>query len=293
MAYSTSREVSDATPGATLLTALESLLTSHPSWTFVETDPTYSRKIWKNDSNRSGQTFHCALTSSGNNLTAYIFENYNVTTHLPQYVGPPGATSYTATADTATYSNSEAWTGATTKDVGGNTSDYTYWIFVTKDSIYVQAGQSYADDYPLYIGAWEPYWSGVTNNNYFGMCSLGYNTDSAGTTTRCPGYEGAFTSDTFNFEMHTQIQYAPHGLGYAVSDTYGSEAIAAPLAANTKRGGNRGTTGLECVAFLADTDKYPIGTQVVVNGQAYVTIGSYAKVATGNSTVYAVNRVMY
>ena len=291
MAYASNREVSDATPGATMLTALESLLTAHDSWTFIETEPTYSRKIWKNDSNQSGRTFHVALGTTTTALGIYIFEQWNTDTHLPLYITPQGTINYTPTANAA-FSETESWSSAFPQSITGNTSDYSYYFMVTQNCIVAQCGASYADNYPVFAGVWDHYWSGIANDNYCGLVQLGYNNANAGAVTRAPGWESTAVSDTFGVTMQIYSDYNAPALG-ETSVTYGSTVLASPVLVAAQTTGNRGVTYPEVMTLRADTAKIGIGSQVVINGSAYVIVGSYAKSTTGTNRVYAVSKVIY
>src|SRR5690606_322196 len=101
MTYQTGSILS-ATPSADAMSIIESMLTAHPAWEFVENyvDGTYTNRVWKclGTENDFGQDFYVAfmrLTATINTAPIIVqaAEQYNSTTHVAtRALAVPGAT---------------------------------------------------------------------------------------------------------------------------------------------------------------------------------------------------------
>ena len=209
MSYQTGSILS-ATPSNEVMTIIESMLTAHPAWEFVENyvDGTYTNRVWKclGTENGFGQDFYVAfmrLTASIGTaqIIVQVAEQYNATTHVAtRALANPGSTftvdaTYAAPYGNTGYAFSHAnWYKSI--PYTPTTSTFQYYFVVTPNSI-LMAGSS--TTYPVFAGLYEPFWDGLDTIPDFPLCAIqmGYSdADGSGAFTRMPGAQGTSYTDT-------------------------------------------------------------------------------------------------
>ena len=284
MGYATSNETSDATPSATMLTALETLLTAHASWTFIEeiSSPGVYR-IWKNDNNDSSITFYVAIDGDTSNtqLRFTAFELWEADgADVPSRICPNPATTLTPAAD-ASYATTGTWTGANWEVVTGDTSDYTYYMMVNNNGILLNTDQGTSGfTFPWWIGTWKAW---MNNGNEYPVASIALadtDLDGGGSKTRSIGNESTSTTDAFQCSSvegiydHIAVNYSTlEGTQYPELEN--SSGIADYASAPVVRAGNfiigrlHGTDVLFCRTNGGVVSQ---GDTVTIEGDTYAEV---------------------
>jgi hypothetical protein len=195
VSYFTEQQLSDATPGTTMLAALETMLTAHASWTFVEEDSGY--RVWKNNENDGGEDFHAVLRSDGAlNLYVYGTEQWDVVTHRPKFPCPSSSSGYTVSAVSEAHSDDveTSMSYMTGHAIAGNVINYSYWMTVTRNGIYVFSEATAMK----MVGLYEKLWSHANNGPglYAGPLGIG-SYSGAGTVSRRPTQAGIYVNRNF------------------------------------------------------------------------------------------------
>ncbi len=296
MTYSHQALTYTADTGHGLLSALETMLTAHASWTFVEeyVATTVTNRIWKNEDNSWGEDFYVifSITTAGSKtFNVRACEYWDTTTHRavrpvydPGSNHAPSAT-YAAHSDTGQYApvyNGTFAIGYT----GSGTTIIDYWYLVTRDGLYMATtgGVSVA------VGVFEPLFPENTQEFPLFLINM-YGEGGGGWVSRRPTQSGVLTPDCFS--VHSWRP--PSGSGIPVYSytflmgslagapsgraLYGGAAVGGrPLIAyKTQSGGQY--RGLWRDGLLFDTGtNHAIGDTATVDGVEWVCFnqGSYS-----------------
>lgn len=283
------------TGGSQLVTQIETVLATHPSWSFIEgtTVGTEFHRVWKctgsgANANDFGQDFYVSFGrgSSGtqSSMTMRAFEAYNLTLHQP--IRPcAGKNTTVATAINANYSYGDETNGVlfTNLDVAsmsvnaGNGANVTWYCIVTKNGVWVKAFVSSVDC--AYAGLFDSKLDGVSPHRAepFPLMVVGHSvaaqqpgTQSVG-VSRHPGRVGSGVS---NFAHHL-TEFSPvYGTQSGV-DLHQGESSAPRIAVignidpgvHDIYGGLRGlmkdarVTGMGTTGAVSDT--------IVIDGETY------------------------
>lgn len=188
--------INSATPAADLRTAIETLMTAHSNWTFIETvtiATTSTYNVWKNhgtgvtDNNSFGSDFYISLmvnTATPTTLNIKAFEAWDATGKLAIRPCPTGGQATNADASalatggvvlsTATMANCVVTCVSTP-----NTNEY--YIALSKNALKVMLRRSSDTTvFAVYAGLFN---SWVTDTNEFPLCLGGPSTSSTNFTT--------------------------------------------------------------------------------------------------------------
>lgn len=231
MAYATGQITLSNTPRADLLVQVETLLTTHTAWSFVEehVDGSWTFRIWKNSGleNSWGQDFYIAfgLLSSNETLYCFTFEVWDDVGKLG-IRGCPNRTSNLTPEETyASYggdtgyplSNSTAF-GQVTQAT--NTTDFDWYCLVTKDVCIVNVDTS---NNFLYNGLFESF---VTDHpQEFPITSSSV---TLGSCSRRPAMGGTYMTNAFNltFGFWTQAEgTVPTGMPLHGNKSLGARTV--------------------------------------------------------------------
>lgn len=185
MSYNTAVVTNDSAPSTTLLNAIESALTAHPAWEFVEETASggYTYRIWKNlgTKNTWGQDFYVwfARTTSGidtSDIRYGAMEGWNSASKTVVRGAVPTNTSKSSsiTANPTTHAVYDDFLisskyGPIGAYVSTSTVTFTYRIFINANRIALWTSGSYSDSY---AGVFEPLWDDLPTE--FPLLSLGW-----------------------------------------------------------------------------------------------------------------------
>lgn len=197
MSFVTATDTSDAAAGTTLLNAIETLLSGHAAWSFVETvvSGTFTCRVWKclGTANSWGSDWYLILRRSTSGIatsaiTITACESYDSSGHLMTRfmqslttAATPDSTLNSVTGTTTVAPGSAPFTMTVTPSV----TTFTYWILLTKNSLVLRSS---IDTSPAYIGLFTPFFAADWPTKEFPLvCTLLGNGNSLGACTRCPG----------------------------------------------------------------------------------------------------------
>lgn len=216
MAYASGQLTGAANPAQDLVTQIETLLTNHVAWTFVEEviSGTSIFRVWKNagTSNAWGTDFHIALqrTDIATYLRVLAFEVWDATNKLGIRGCPDPM--MTATPE-ATYASYQGATGAVLTDfnhfnryciVPLSTVDFNWWVVVTNNQLIVVSNADAAAPTVL-AGVFERFTS-HTHEFPLVVQRVGYgDLDTAGSVSRRPGSAGVSVADCFAVAVYYSI----------------------------------------------------------------------------------------
>lgn len=279
MVYATADVTGDSAANVTLKTALDSLLTAHPSWTFIETSTTYGQDVdtWKNDANDAGVTFYIHVSNqfSTYGVAIAVSELYNDTTHYPARLAPAPYSTYTPDATYATYSESYSWTGAWFVYFGYTTaSDYTYRMAVTRNGIYAFPGL-WSQNHPTGLFVWDRFYPTAENEFPLGIGRMFTPTEDDFSGTRQNPNKGVSTSDAFKwyatgyYSLYNTIE------GTANSSFWGDGSIDAfpdHIQVKDRNSNVKGQTFDDALQAQVNTSAVSYGDTVTINGDSYVVL---------------------
>ena len=190
MAFSTGTITSSATPTVDLIALVETMLTAHAAWTFVEeyTSGSNVSRVWKNEGalNGFGQDFYIILWRSTTTSTTTLYllaaEDYNSTTHLciracaqPGTTFTPEATYNSAIGATGQVFSNTTWN--TVCALTTSTAAFEYLIRVTNNSLLIKSSSGSA--YGVGAGLFTPFFPSQPNEFPLALFQWG-NTDTDG-----------------------------------------------------------------------------------------------------------------
>lgn len=222
MSY-TSGTITSATPSTVLLAAIETEMTNHPAWEFVEeyVDGTYTNRIWKNlgTENDWGQDYYVALMrlTSGigaNPIIIKAAEQYSTSTHLAiRNIGPSSSTAVTPAATYASYNETGlSFTNSVifSPSITVQTTAFTYHIGVTANWFSVYNTTMSTTYGPLITGLYTSFWVTDWPDQEFPLVSryaFHSSTSGGGAYSRRPGRIGVATNYCFNVCVATGLAY--------------------------------------------------------------------------------------
>jgi hypothetical protein len=215
--------INSATPGSALRTEIETLMTAHSNWTFIEAVviTTTTWNVWKNhgsgvaDPNDFGSDFFIALgvsTASPTVMIIRVFEAWDATGKLAIRPVPTGGQASNADASAlatggVVLSTATALPGNNTLVAAPNTNNY--YIALSKNALKYGSVRSDAPTtyYPIYAGIFDSF---VTDANEFPLVlagnanTLGTVQGGNGSTSRHPKRPSvAAVTGNFNFNGAT------------------------------------------------------------------------------------------
>lgn len=220
MAFFQATGVVSATPSTVLLTQLETMLTDHPAWEFVEevVEGTYTERIWKclGTLNSTGVDFFVCfmrLTTgiATNPILVKLAEQYDAGTNLASDYAPnPEVANTPDVTDGTVGTGALAWSSTTLSvlfTITTRTTSFNYMIQVTNDYVCVYASPMAN---PVYVGTYQSYWLSAypTRERALIVTRVGLQDQDGGaafTRQPGPGFAGVSTLDAFGGNTYATV----------------------------------------------------------------------------------------
>lgn len=270
---------SDAAPSTTLLTAIESALTTHPAWEFVEERvvSTYTCRVWKCLAAYNAQgidfyiAFRRATATIGTSLIDVLAgETYDTGTgNMTRYCPPTGST-YTPDG---TYN---AITGATAsnltipyiRSITTSTVTFTYSLLVTNNALMVYCSTTSGF---IYVGIFNSVWTEWGTKEFPLIVASPGATAPNASISRLPGVttstsSAASTTISANVTWETPVGSIAGTIpAVAASKARGARPKVTPAAdSSTPRGAMYDVLYFNCAAGVV------AGDTATVDGRAYI-----------------------
>lgn len=298
MAYTSGTETSDASATATLVNRIETALTAHSAWEYVEevTEGGYTSRVWKNKGteNDFGSDWYLALmrTSDTSDLTFKAAEDWDGSLAYRGCANPsntytPGAT-YASAYESAGYSWSSTNINGYVK-LSTNTTSFSWKVHINSKRLIVQTAVGTTVSNIIYTGIFdvpEPFASASYSAMEFPLCVapiLGDDFDSNGSTSRRPQSVGMSLADCFA----TDTRYSPNYqylYQYFVSQAtgqVGNVATVPPIGtriylknSDNHNGGHRGIFSDIAMFYSAGLSSIG-GDTITISGSSYVSLNNY------------------
>ncbi len=291
MAYTSGTETSDASATATLVARIETALTAHSAWEYVEevTAGSYTVRVWRNKGadNGFGSDWYLALmrTSDTSDLRFLVSEGWDGSLAYRACVNP-GSQSYiettyrSLTGDTGYAWSDGRWNPYLT--LATNTSSFAWRIHVNNKRVIVQTSISGSLQGIKYLGLFdkvEPFSSATWNSYNFPLVAVpldltGYDTDGSGSSTRRPMAPGN-VSDAYAIRTDGQVFVNSFvgTLGTLTEHSYvGSKIYVQHSSADNTTGYHRGIYS-EVLSFYGTAPANSGGDSITVGGNSWISFG--------------------
>lgn len=282
MAYASGTNTGSTDPVSDFVGEIETLLTAHAAWTFVEEviDGSWTYRIWRNSGlqNDWGEDFYIALMWTSTTLLYSVpFEEWDAVnkkgirgTPRPENTRTPEATYGSYYGDTGYDLDNNNAFYYTSGRMDFSTVSYDWWVVVTKNGLFYMTSEWL---FPVYLGLFESFHPTNPREFPLWLVPLGDNDiDRAGTVSRMPEWSGS-RSDCFATYAHISSATQWTIMDGTIPDgelLHGGEALGSRFCVYMSNPNDGAVRGLAYDVLLFSTDSaVSKGDTITVDGSTY------------------------